>query len=331
VTLLSCPQPLAGAYDAALLDLDGVVYLGDAAIPAAPPALRAARANGTRVVFVTNNASRTPQMVAERLSGMGVEACAEDVVTSAQAVGAMLAERLHPGSPVLVVGAEGLRAEVRAAGMVVVDDAGQAPLAVVQGFGPEVSWRALAEAAVAVRGGAIWIAANLDRTLPSPRGPLPGNGSLVAVVRHAVDVEPLVAGKPCLPLHAEAIRRSGARRPLVVGDRLDTDIEGAVNAGCDSLLVLCGVSDLAAVAAAAPARRPSYLGTDLKALLEPAPEVTVSGEQARCRTSRAYLVDGQVRRDPPGLDADRAAVALCWALADAGRVACLQAHSREGT
>jgi glycerol 3-phosphatase-2 len=314
-------RPLADVYDAALVDLDGVVYVGDHAVPGAAAAVDAVRERGMRVVFVTNNASRTPDAVAERLRGLGVPADAGDVVTSAQAVGTMLAERFAGGSPVLVVGAEGLLAEVRRAGMRPVSSADDRPVAVVQGYGPDVSWRALAEAAVAVRRGATWIASNADRTLPSSRGQLPGNGALVNAVRCAVDVDPLVAGKPCPPLHREAVRRVAATRPLVVGDRLDTDIEGARNVGCDSLLVLSGVTDLPEAAAAPPGRRPTYLGTDLSALLGPAPKVSTDGERATCRGATARLAGERVVADGDPDDARRASLALCWALADSGQVA----------
>jgi hypothetical protein len=146
----------------------------------------------------------------------------------------------------------------------------------VQGYGPEVGWRILAEAALSVRAGAAWIATNTDRTLPSPRGPLPGNGSLVAVLRTALDREPhLVVGKPQPALFTTAATQSGAKRPLVVGDRLDTDIEGAVNAGMDSLLVLTGISGPAELLTAPPSRRPSYVAADLSGLFRPPAEAEV--------------------------------------------------------
>ena len=146
----------------------------------------------------------------------------------------------------------------------------------MQGYGPEVGWRILAEAALAVRAGATWVATNTDRTLPSPRGPLPGNGSLVAVLRTALDREPdLVVGKPEPGLFTTAASLSNARRPLVVGDRLDTDIQGAVGAGMDSLLVLTGVSGPAELLAAPPSRRPTYVAADLSGLFRPVSEATV--------------------------------------------------------
>jgi ribonucleotide monophosphatase NagD (HAD superfamily) len=188
----------------------------------------------------------------------------------------MLAERLPAGAPVLVVGAEALRAEVRDAGLTPVDRAEDEPAAVVQGYGPDVGWRILAEAALAVRAGATWMATNTDRTLPSPRGPLPGNGSLVAVLRTALDRDPdVVVGKPAPALFTSAASRSGARRPIVVGDRLDTDIEGAVGAGMDSLLVLTGVSGPAELLTAPEHRRPTFVAPDVSGLFVPEDDVRV--------------------------------------------------------
>ncbi len=267
---------LADGYDLVIFDLDGVVYLIDKPIAGAAEAVERLRAGGKPVAYATNNASRRAADVAAALSGMGVPAAPAEVLTSAGAAAAVLAERLPAGAPVLVVGAEALRAEVREAGLTVVDGAEDKPAAVVQGYGPEVGWRALAEAALAVRAGATWVATNTDRTLPSPRGPLPGNGALVAVLRTALDREPdLVVGKPEPALFNTAAAQSGAHRPLAVGDRLDTDIQGAVGAGLDSLLVLTGVSGPADLLAAPPQRRPSFVAADLSGLFRSADDARV--------------------------------------------------------
>jgi glycerol 3-phosphatase-2 len=263
--------PLARRYDVALLDLDGVVYVGPEGVPGAAEALDLARAAGMRLAFVTNNASRTPQAVAAHLRELGVRAEAAEVVTSAQAACHVLAERLPAGARVLVVGGEGLRSEAVARGFCVVASADDEPAAVVQGYTPDTGWRDLAEAAVAVRRGALWVASNLDLTLPSARGPLPGNGALVGAVRVAAGVEPLSTGKPDPAMHRESVQRSNASHPLVVGDRLDTDIEGASRVGCDSMLVLTGVTTAAAVLDADPDHRPTYLAEGLDGLLTPHP------------------------------------------------------------
>jgi glycerol-1-phosphatase len=259
--------PLTERYDVALLDLDGVVYLGTEGVPGAAEALDRARAAGMRLAFVTNNASRTPEAVAAQLRRLGVHASAEEVVTSAQAACHVLAELLPPGARVLVVGGEGLRAEAAGRGFTLVPSADDGPAAVVQGYSPDIGWPELAEASVAIRHGALWVACNLDLTLPSPRGPLPGNGALVGAVSLATGVEPLSTGKPDPAMHRVSLERSQARRPLVVGDRLDTDVEGASRVGCDSMLVLTGVTTAAGVLDAGPARRPTYLAAGLDGLL----------------------------------------------------------------
>ena len=258
--------PLHEKYDVALLDLDGVVYLGGTAIPGAPAALQRARADGMHLAYVTNNASRTPAAVAELLRSMDVPASAADVVTSPQAASRLLADKLPPGAPVLVIGSLALRMAVRERGLRPVSSASDRPLAVVQGYAPGIDYQALAEGSLAVRAGALFVGTNADSTLPGPRGILPGNGSLLTVIAHATGVNPVIAGKPELPLHHESIIRTGARRPLVVGDRLDTDIEAASRAATDSLLVFTGVSRPAAAPVAPPEHRPTYLALTLDAL-----------------------------------------------------------------
>ncbi|HEY8480146.1 MAG TPA: HAD hydrolase-like protein, partial [Spirillospora sp.] len=223
-------RPLCEAYDVALLDLDGVVYVGRRPVPAAAESLAKARAAGQRLAFVTNNASRTPSAVAALLTEVGVPAEADDVVTSAQAAARLLAERLPAGSEVLVVGGMGLRHAVRAQGLRPVSTAAGRPAAVVQGYDPNLGYGLLAEGTKAVATGALFVGSNGDLTIPGPDGPPhPGNGSLLRVIAAATGVEPIVTGKPERPLHQESVRRTGAERPLVVGDRLDTDIEGAHN------------------------------------------------------------------------------------------------------
>lgn len=263
-------EALARVHDVALIDLDGVVYIGDHAVPGAVDALHAARSVGQRHVFVTNNASRTPVEVAAHLGALGVDAHQEDVLTSSQAGAALLARRLPAGSTVLAVGGPGVAAALAEVDLEAVTDLGARPVAVMQGFGRDVAWRHLRDAALAVQGGALWVATNLDRTLPVPGGRAPGNGMLVAAVAEAAGRAPdLVAGKPEAALLDEAVRRTGAQRPLVVGDRLDTDIAAAVRAGLPSLLVLTGVTDPSGLQAAVPAERPTYVSGDLSGLLRP--------------------------------------------------------------
>ena len=264
-------ERLVDRYDLIIFDLDGVIYLIDKPIPGAVETVERLRAEHTPIAYVTNNASRRAADVAALLTGMGVPAATDEVLTSAGAAAAMLAARLPAGAPVLIVGADALRADVRDAGLTPVDAFEDEPAAVVQGYGPDVGWRILAEAALSVRAGALWMATNTDRTLPSSRGPLPGNGSLIAVLRTALDREPdVVVGKPQPALFTAAAEQAKAKRPLVVGDRLDTDIEGAVGAGMDSLLVLSGISDRAELRTAPAQRRPTFVAADLTALFDAA-------------------------------------------------------------
>lgn len=308
-------RPLSEAYDVALLDLDGVVYVGRRPVRAAAESLAKARAAGQRLAFVTNNASRTPSAVAALLTEVGVPADAADVVTSAQAAARLLAERLPPGSDVLVVGGMGLRHALYAAGLRPVSTAAGRPAAVVQGYEPMLGYGLLSEGAQAVAMGALFVGSNGDLTIPGGDGPpLPGNGSLLRVIGSATGVEPIVTGKPERPLHQESILRTGAKRPLVVGDRLDTDIEGAVNGGADSLLVFTGVTDPVQLLTAPPNRRPTYLAADLKGLLVPHPgTVRVDGGH-RCggwtarRDGDAFTVTGS--GDP--YDGLRALASAAW-------------------
>lgn len=315
------PAALVDAYDLVILDLDGVVYLIDRPIPGAVEAITALHARDTRIAYATNNASRRAGQVADLLNGMGIPAQPVEVFTSAMAAAEVLAQRHPAGSAVLVVGAEALRAEVRDAGLLPMEVGEPTPRAVVQGYASTVGWPELAEACLAVRAGADWVATNVDATLPSLRGPLPGNGALVAAVRTAVGREPdLVVGKPAPGLFTTAARHAGASRPLVVGDRLDTDIEGAVRAGMDSLLVLTGVTSPRLLLDAPQHRRPTYVAIDLSGLFMLDSEVRISGVAAerdgwsvRRRADRLELSGhGSV------LDALRA---LCDAAWSAGPVA----------
>jgi glycerol-1-phosphatase len=316
------------AYDVGLLDLDGVVYLGGAAIAGAPEALAEARRRGMRLAFVTNNASRSPSAIVGELVSLGVPAEPAEVVTSAQAAAHLIADRVPAGAPVLVVGGIGLRLALRERGLRPVSTAAERPAAVVQGYGPGIDYGLLAEAALAVRAGAWYVASNVDATLPTARGLQPGNGSLVQVIVNATGTRPVVAGKPEPPLHAETLARTGAKRPLVVGDRLDTDIEGAVRVKADSMLVLTGVSGPADAVLAPPQRRPTYLAHDLSGLLQPHPPVTATGDEFRCGgwTARRRTVQGSHDGHPARLEiAGRGAAidglrALCAAAWSAGAV-----------
>ena len=307
-------EPLDTAYDVALLDLNGVVYLGGTAIPGAAEALRKAEAAGMRLAYVTNNAFRTPAAIAALLTSFGVPATPEDVVTSAQAAARLLAERLPAGAPVLVIGGSGLRMALRERGLRPVSTAAEHPQAVVQGYSPGVNYSMLAEGGLAVAAGALFVGSNGDLTLPSRRGRQPGNGSLLKVIATATGVQPLVAGKPEPPLHNESVLRTGARHPLVVGDRLDTDIEAAYRVSADSLLVLTGVTGPAEAVLAPPSQRPTYLAEDLAGLLEPHPGIGEEDGTFGCGgwTARRDGDRLELTGDGERIDGLRALCAAAW-------------------
>ncbi|MFE3181908.1 HAD-IIA family hydrolase [Streptomyces violascens] len=314
-------RALNEAYDTALLDLDGVVYAGGAAIAHAVDALAVARDGGMHLAYVTNNALRTPNAVAAHLTELGVPAEPADVITSAQAVARLIADQLPQGSRVLLIGGEGLRVALVERGLVPVESADDDPAAVVQGYGgPDITWARFAEASYAVARGVPWFASNTDLTIPSGRGIAPGNGAAVEVVRIATGAEPQVAGKPLPPMHRETVLRTGAERPLVVGDRLDTDIEGAFNGGVDSLLVLTGVTDAAQLLAARPEHRPTFVDADLRGLLTGQPEVAEREGGFVCGGWTASVADGAFALDGDGeaMDGLRALCAAAWTQAGDG-------------
>ena len=312
---MSRPVPLGDA-DVLLLDLDGVVYRGSAAVPHAAESLDRVRATGVRVGYITNNASRTAGTVAAQLTGLGMAATAEDVVTSPQAAVRLLAERVPAAARILVIGGIGLSSVVADAGFTVVTSADDDPDAVVQGFSPEIGWKDLAEASFALADSdRLWIATNTDWTIPVDRGLAPGNGTLVSAVHAVVGRLPVVAGKPETPLFTTAVERFDAARPFFVGDRLDTDIQGARAAGMPSALVLTGVDGPKQVIAAPEHARPEFLLADLRGLLEPYPLVERRGDGFRVGRSVARVSGTALEVVRPGAPIDllRAAAAAVWA------------------
>lgn len=304
-----------------LADLDGVVYKGSLAIPRAVEQLNRA-AERARVGYVTNNASRTDEAVAEQLRGYGLQVQTSEVVTSPQAAVALLAKTVEPGSLVLVVGGEGLVDELQKAGFRVTRSASDEPAAVVQGFAQHVGWEHLAEAAFALaeqpgRPLLPWIATNTDWTLPLERGLAPGNGTLVSAVHTAVQRLPEFAGKPEPAIFEEAFERFGTRNALMIGDRLDTDMKGAKAAGIQSLHVLTGVDRPKQLVSASSDMHPDYIVETLDGLHEPYPQTSFSHDgTAKVGTAKVRL-DGHVvkivsRGDSP-INLLRAGCAAIWA------------------
>lgn len=230
---------LIEAYDAVLLDLDGVLYRGDRPIPGAAETVEALRTRGTRIVFVTNNASRTPRQVAEHLASVGIGADPGEIETSALVAAAVLAERGVRRA--FAVGQDGVLDALAEAGVTVVA-ASEAPEAVVVGLDRRLTYEKLRDAVLCVGRGAALVGTNPDTTFPAEDGLWPGAGSILAAIVAATGAVPEIVGKPAPAIYRAALARCGGTRPLVVGDRLDTDVAGAAALGWDSLLVLTGVA-----------------------------------------------------------------------------------------
>ena len=312
-------KTIAQEYECLLIDLDGTVFRGASPTPGAVRSLDEVHG---RKLFVTNNASRSADQVAAHLRELGFTATGADVVTSAQSAAHILAGQLSPESPVLIVGTEALANEIATVGLRPVRRYDDDPVAVVQGLSTTIGWPDLAEAALAIRAGALWVAANVDPTLPTERGLLPGNGSLVAALRAATDAEPRVAGKPAPQLFQDAVARGDFRASLVVGDRLDTDIEGANAAKLPSLMVLTGVNTARDAVYAEPARRPTFIGHDLRSLHQDGEQLAV-GPQPGWRVEvddRAVTVGATGADDGDGLSIVRAVASAIWGLQEGQQV-----------
>lgn len=305
---------LVDAYDAALFDLDGVIYLGPVAVPGAAGTMAALAAAGKRVVYVTNNAARSADTVVKHLQALGFDAGLENVLTSAQVAARGLAEVLAPGSKVLVAGSASLAGLVAEVGLTPVASADDDPVAVIQGYDPLLAWPLLDEVSLAIAGGAVWYATNDDASRPTDRGLVPGAGAMIAAVATAVGGAPTTFGKPHRPMMAEAARRSGAARPLFVGDRIDTDIVGANNSGMDSLMVFSGAHGKHELVAAGPGERPTHIGQDVGALLAPARHVDLDADGVTCRSQRAFQEDGRIVLAEPAVGIEAQFDAL-WAIA----------------
>ncbi|MFM7718964.1 MAG: HAD-IIA family hydrolase [Actinomycetota bacterium] len=253
---------IVDAYDAVLLDLDGVLYRGDAPVPGAAETVAALRARGIGIAFVTNNASRTPTQVAAHLVSVGIPATAEEVETSALVAARILAER--GVRRVFPIGQDGILEALAGEGLVAVGVA-DAPEAVVVSLDRGLTYDRLRDGALCVQRGAALVGTNPDTTFPAEDGLWPGAGAILAALAAATGTTPEILGKPAPDIYRSALRRSGGTRPIVVGDRLDTDIAGAVVLGWDSLLVLTGVTRSGDAAASEP--RPTFVRDDVAGLL----------------------------------------------------------------
>lgn len=306
---------LIDSFDSLLLDLDGVVYRGKKAIAGAVESITKAQRLGKSVGYITNNASRTPSQIAMQLRELGISVEDHQIIGSARAAAKLLAGKIPSGSKVLVVGGEGLRTEVEALGFSLVASSEELPSAVIQGFSPEVGWKDLAEAAFAIQNGAIWIATNQDWTLPLEKGIAPGNGTLVGAVHTAVGILPEFAGKPFRPIFDSALSELGFQKPLVIGDRLDTDIKGAVAAGLESAAVLTGIVGNKELLGAKSDERPNYILTDLSELFSDYPKPKRTKSSVSFGQSEVEIIGDRLMisaGNPSAVDTIRAATDLVW-------------------
>ncbi len=321
--------PLVELFDAVLLDLDGTSWNGDSPLEHAAPSVVEARAQGMKTVFLTNNAMRTPEQVADKLNSMDFEADASMVMTSAMDVVAIMKESIEDGSKVFVIGGSGVRQALENAGYVLVDSADDEPVAVVQGLDKSIDWAMLSEGAFAIQRGAAYFATNLDATLPQERGFALGNGSLVRAISHATHTRPIAAGKPEPGIYLRGAALVDSEKPIAVGDRLETDIAGAVSAGIPSLHVLTGVHGAREVILAQRGQRPSFLALDMRGLLEEHPRAKhhrdntwTCGESQVVKATRygTLLVDDVELEAEESytvtLDTYRALAAAAWDYAD---------------
>ena len=310
---------LIDGYDAALFDLDGVIYLGPLAVPGAAATMAELTAAGKAVMYVTNNAARAAETVVRQLQNLGFAAGIGNVLTSAQVAASGLAEVLPAGAKVLVAGSASLAGLISEAGLTPVAGADDEPVAVLQGYDPVLGWPMLDEVCLAIAHGAVWYATNDDASRPTERGIVPGAGAPIAAGATAMGGSPTTFGKPHRPMMAEAVRRTGAQRPVFVGDRIDTDIVGANNAGMDSLMVFSGAHGKRELIAAARGERPTHIGADVGALLRPPRSAVVSGETAECAGQRVAQDDSRIvlatrpRSGDEQFDALWAIAALAWA------------------
>jgi 4-nitrophenyl phosphatase len=227
-----------------IIDMDGVLYRGDDAIPGTSDFVDFLRRQGIGFVLATNNSTRTPEQFVNKLARMGVAVRTDEVLTSAQATAGYLAGVAPPGARVFVVGQDGLRTALSEAGFCLVERDAEF---VVAGMDFGVCYERLAQATLQIRAGATFIGTNPDRTFPSERGIVPGAGSLLAFLEAATGTTPTVIGKPETVMMDQALARMGAQAATtaILGDRLETDILAGQRAGLTTLLVLSGVTDRA--------------------------------------------------------------------------------------
>ena len=227
-----------------IIDMDGVLWEGDRPLPGLVEFFQTLRDRHIKFVLATNNASKTPEQYVTKLTGMGVTVARDEILTSAQAAALYLRQQSANGARVFAIGEDGLRQALTEQGLALADLYDVDAQFVVCGMDRGLSWDKLATATLNIRAGARFIGTNPDVTLPTERGITHGNGAVLAALQAATGVAPTIMGKPEAIMYQLAIERLGAdlASTAAIGDRLETDILGAVRAGIRSVLVLSGVS-----------------------------------------------------------------------------------------
>ncbi len=231
--------------NALIIDMDGVLWHGNQALPGLTDFFDALRAHKIAFVLATNNASQTPQQYISKLASMGVTVDEHEILTSAMATAHYLSEQFTPAETrIFVIGETGTRTPLLNLGYTLTEiDEINADI-VVCGLDKQLTWKKLATAALNLQNGAHFIATNADTTLPTEQGFVPGNGATLAALQQATGIHPVIIGKPETNMYQQALRilNTSTENTLVIGDRLDTDILGAVKSNIPSVMVLSGIS-----------------------------------------------------------------------------------------
>jgi 4-nitrophenyl phosphatase len=246
-----------------IIDMDGVLYLGDQPAPRLREFFDFLRDRSITFILATNNSTRTPEDYAAKLERMGVTVLPQEVLVSGQATARFLAREYPHGTRAHVFGMPALKQAMTDEGFVLADENVQL---VVASMDREVTFEKLKRATLLIRSGARFIATNLDPTNPTEEGLLPGTGAMIAALETASETKPQAIGKPEPTMYQLAMEQMGAKieTTAAIGDRADTDILGGKRAGITTICVLSGSSDRAE----AEAYQADMIFNDIAHLLE---------------------------------------------------------------
>jgi 4-nitrophenyl phosphatase len=263
-------QNILSQLEALLIDMDGVLWRGSQPMPQLVDFFTFLHQHEIKYAMLTNNSSKTPQRYQQQLAEFGVEVSAGDIITSARATAQYLAEQNPPGTPVYVIGMDGLQQALLERGFELVDDAAEPGNVehVVVGWDRDLTFAKLADATLHIRAGASFVGTNPDRNWPGDRGLIPGAGAILAALQAASDVEPTIVGKPYPLMYEIAANNfsSAKNKTAMLGDRLDTDTRGGQDAGLKTVLVLSGVTTQSELADSDV--QPDLVFDDISALLQ---------------------------------------------------------------